>query len=270
MNPVAMPWQTRVIPNRYPALGSVSIESMTSDPHTLPGYGRHEVIIDCPEHHMDIPEMSDQSVEMLLATYIKRYHEIREDDPSLLPIVFRNRGPRAGASLRHAHSQILAVPIAPSKIREEEAAARACFEEIGRCPYCDEMEWELEEGVRLVYQNEHYVAFVPYAASASHEVRIVPRLHRADFGDISIAERRGLASALIATLSMVRSAASGADYNFVIVSSTEYHSTAPHLHWYIRIVPRVAQPGGFEAATGIPINPSSPEHDATRLRTAAA
>ena len=268
MNTVAHPWQTRVIPNKFPAL--VSAPAVSGDPHSRPGYGRHEVIIDSPHHHVDFADMSIAELDLVLATYVRRYHEIRSEDGNLLPILFRNRGARAGASLHHPHSQLVALPLAPSKIRDEERAALDFFEANGRCAYCDELARELDSATRIVFENEYFVAYVPYAATAPHEVLVVPRTHRADFGDIPETEQSSLAAALISIFGGMRSTLGLADYNLLVRSSADYRSQARHLHWYIRIVPKVGQPGGFEVATGIAINPSRPEDDANRLRSAAA
>jgi UDPglucose--hexose-1-phosphate uridylyltransferase len=57
-------------------------------------------------------------------------------------------------------------------------------------------------------------------------------------------------------------------YNFVVESASGRDLRTPHVHWRLRVVPEIAPWGGFELGTGLPINSSSPESDARRLRAA--
>jgi len=56
------------------------------------------------------------------------------------------------------------------------------------------------------------------------------------------------------------------DYNYIVISATHYKAGEPHLHWYLRIRPRLTTRAGFEIGSGISINPSLPEEDAQYLR----
>lgn len=277
LNSTERPWQTRVITNKYPAvrarnaapIGDGGIhEGIPLDVGGTPIYGHHEVIIESPRHDVDLADLSIASIGTVLETYHRRYHEIRSSDASMLPILFRNRGARAGASLHHPHSQLIAVPIAPARLRHEDESAARFYAAQGRCPYCHQIDEETKAASRLVCRNDHFVAYVPYAATGPFEVIVAPRRHCPDFGDVTADERRSLAALLRTVLRSLQSALGRPDYNYVIRSSVEYGASDPHLHWYLRIVPKLMQPGGFEVATGIPINPSSPEDDAALLRLA--
>lgn len=269
LNSTASPWQTRVIPNKYPAVRRLNEAPANDAGDGADVHGHHDVIIESPRHNLDLADMSLDSIGTVIETYHRRYGDIRATDQNLLPILFRNRGAGAGASLHHPHSQLIAVPLAPTKLRLEENGAGRYFETHGCCPYCDQLREEAAAADRIITQNDAYVAFVPYAASAPFEVLIVPRCHRPDFADTTAAERQSLAEILQSCLRRIKSALGDPDYNYVIRSSIEHGTAAPYLHWYLRIVPKLNQPGGFEVATGVPINPSNPENDAALLRDAA-
>jgi UDPglucose--hexose-1-phosphate uridylyltransferase len=55
----------------------------------------------------------------------------------------------------------------------------------------------------------------------------------------------------------------------VIESVSKDEAGAPYLHWYLRVLPNLVRPAGFEHASGFTVNPSVPEEDAARLRDAA-
>ena len=63
--------------------------------------------------------------------------------------IFRNYGQAAGASLSHAHSQIIATPMVPAMIQEELDASKKFYEENGKCVFCDIIERETN-GPRLI------------------------------------------------------------------------------------------------------------------------
>lgn len=262
------PWQTRIVPNKYAALTPEA-----DGPHTSDGlfcaraaYGHHEVVIETPHHHQDLPQMSPEAVQAVIETYLRRYHELRRRDPSLYPLIFRNHGSRSGASLRHPHSQIVATPLVPQQTQWCNDAARQYFERTGRCVYCDMSEEEQRVQRRVVLENASFVVFVPFAAEVPYELWIVPRQHRADVGDTADAEAADLADALRTTLARLHDRLGDPDYNYVIQTAPDYRSQAPHLHWYLRIVPRTIDRGGFEVGSGIRINPSLPEMNADDLR----
>lgn len=263
-------WRTRVVPNKYPAL-TPSGEPRQNDCGlyaSRTASGRQEVVIDTPYHHEEIAHMPVEHVEAILHTYRARYHSLRQEEPSLYPFIFRNHGARAGASIAHPHSQIIATDFGPPQIEREERAAQAYYEENGECPYCRMVADEVDADVRLVWTNERFVVFVPYAARVPYTLWILPREHRADFGRMTDEDQRALAEALHQAIRRLYDRLDNPDYNFYVRTALEYDSTAPYLHWSVRVEPRTTVEAGFELSTGIHINPSIPERDAAVLRGA--
>lgn len=108
-----LPWHTRSVPNKYPALEPVEDrEAYTCMMYrSRSGHGRQEVIITSPRHQESLARMPVARVESVLRTYQHRYHALRAK--GLVPIIFHNHGASAGASLAHPHSQIIAPAIDP-------------------------------------------------------------------------------------------------------------------------------------------------------------
>lgn len=264
------PWRTRAVPNKFAALSPVATNGDTQAGlyHTRGNRGRQEVIIDTPLHNQPVSRMPVEQVEALLHTYLKRYRALRTTTPSLYPFVFRNHGGRAGASIPHPHSQVIATDVAPPRIEREEAAARTRYEDTGRCPYCEMIDRELDVQDRLVWTSEDFVVFVPYAAQVPCEMWILPRTHEPEFGRMDDAQRADLATGLQTAVARLHRHLGNPDYNFFIRTALEHESTAAHLHWSLRLQPRTSVQAGFELSTGVRINPSTPEQDAARLRAA--
>jgi UDPglucose--hexose-1-phosphate uridylyltransferase len=210
--------------------------------------------------------MPVEQVDAVLQTYLSRYRTLRRVEETLYPFVFHNHGARAGASIPHPHSQIIAPDFRPPQIEREEAAAHERYEETSQCPYCEMIEEELASQERLVHTTDAFVAFVPFAARVPYEVWILPRSHTPEFGRLSAADRSSLAALLHTLLRRLHNRLDDPDYNFFVRTALEHESEAPYLHWSLRLQPRTSVEAGFELGTGIRINPSIPERDAAVLR----
>lgn len=263
-----LPWQTRVVPNKYAALAPdrAPSEQTCGLYRSRASRGRQEVIVETPRHYQSLAQMPVSHVNAVLETYLERYHTIRRESEDLIPFLFRNHGASAGASIAHPHSQLIAPDFRPPQIEREERAARTRYEELGRCPYCVMIEEELDTETRLVYTNEFFVVFVPYAADVPYEMWILPRTHEPEFGRLSDAARKALAESLHNVLGRLRTQLKDPDYNYFVRTALDYNSDHAHLHWSLRIRPRTTVQAGYEQGTGQRINPSIPERDAAVLR----
>jgi UDPglucose--hexose-1-phosphate uridylyltransferase len=231
----------------------------------MPGYGQHEVIIESPEHDQQIATMSKEEVEVVIETYHKRYIELMLEHENMMAIIFRNHGDRAGASLKHPHSQIIVTGMVPRHIRWREQEAQDYFDDWARCLYCDILGFEIQNRRRVVQENESFLAFVPFAAEVPFEVWIMPKNHQADFGSISDQEKSDFAAILKKVLGNLYEKLNDPDYNYVINTAARYKAEEPQVHWYCQIHPRLTTQAGYELGAGIRINPSLPELDADFL-----
>lgn len=261
-------WQVRVVPNKFPALTpEVQLRRYNKGIYlAMEGYGHHEVIIETPIHNRQFGQMTEKEVSIIIETYHKRYSDLMKEKENMMIIIFRNHGLRAGTSLIHPHSQLIATGMVPHYIRWREEEAQRYFDEWGCCVFCDVLENELHDRSRVVYENKSFLAFVPFAAEVPFEIWIMPKEHKADFGDISDDEKSDLALALQNILKRLHIKLCDPDYNYIINTSARYRAQEPQLHWYLQIRPRLMTLAGFEIGSGMSINPSIPEDDAEFLR----
>ncbi len=115
-------WQTRVVPNKFPALipEGDPLREAAGIYLKMNSYGRHEVIIENPYHNRDIPLMSSDEIHRVIETYHKRYLDVMKTNKNLVPLIFRNHGKNAGTSLLHPHSQLIVTGFVPHHIRWHE------------------------------------------------------------------------------------------------------------------------------------------------------
>jgi UDPglucose--hexose-1-phosphate uridylyltransferase len=198
--------------------------------------------------------------------YRNRSVDLRGDRRLRYILIFKNYGRSAGASLEHAHSQLIALPIIPKRVGEELTGAAQYYEYRDRCVFCDILQQEMSDRDRLVTHNQHYVAFAPYVSSVAFETWILPRAHRSDFCYIEREEITDLARIIRETLLRLRLALGDPPYNLILHSAPIEREERPDYHWHIEIAPKLTGIAGFEWGTGFYIAPTPPELAARYLR----
>ena len=267
-------WSVRVVPNKFPAveykedsLKGSERRHITGPYLSIDGIGHHEVIIESPWHNDNIVRMDIIHVEKIIRAYRQRFIDISQDHQNQLVIIFKNHGKRAGTSLDHPHSQIVATPFVPGYIRNKMFEAQRYYDDFGNCVYCDIIKHELEDGSRLVYDNDKYLAIAPYASVVPYNIVIYPKKHQSCFAETTKDELIDLAGVLRTVLKKLYDLKDDPDYNFVIDSSPVDQSGNRHYHWHLEILPRLSTRAGFEIGSGMNINSIFPETCARKLRT---
>jgi UDPglucose--hexose-1-phosphate uridylyltransferase len=262
------PWQTRVVRNKYPALSvDCPLERTFNGVHRLiTGVGYHEVVVEHPLHNTTLALMDPVDITILLETFYDRGWSIRGDSRIEQIIYFKNHGERAGASLKHPHSQIIGLPVVPTDIRHRIEEARRYFDDNGVCVFCTMMKDELDKGERLVAQSKHFAAFVLYASPSPFHIWILPRQHSVSFLYSQSEQMADLAHILHEVMRRLFISLDDPAYNLIIRSAPVKEISNDYLHWYVTIVPRVSRTAGFELGSGMYINPSLPEECAEFLR----
>jgi UDPglucose--hexose-1-phosphate uridylyltransferase len=271
-------WSVRVIPNKFPALmieGGLEKKAVGIYDR-MRGIGAHEVIVETPNHKMDLSEMPVDHLASVLNVYRDRLVDLLQDRRFKYILIFRNHGAPAGASLSHPHTQIIATPVTPLQVAVELESAKIHHQHKERCLFCDIITQEIDEGKRIVYLDEQFIAFTPYASRFPFEVLLAPRNHRHSFAEVDASEIGSLARAMRDVLSRLRVALKDPPYNFVFHTSpnTEtihkrahyWQSLAFDFHWHVEFLPRLTRVAGFEWGTGFYINPTAPEDAARFLR----
>jgi UDPglucose--hexose-1-phosphate uridylyltransferase len=261
-------WKLRVVPNRYAALSpdKSARRNFVGTFLAAEGFGIAEVIIESPQHNKTIATMTIDEVTDVLRAYRERQREVSKNEKINLVTIFRNHGPRAGTSLAHPHSQLIATPIVPPHVRYPLEQAVLHYDKYGSCVYCDMLEEELKQKERIIIESPNFVVFCPFAARSPFETRIYPRKHQASYllaGDDDLAELAGVLHQIIWKMHIFLG---DPDYNYIIRSSPVGDEDTRHLHWYMLIIPKISTPAGFEIGSGIYINSVSPEESAKCLR----
>ncbi len=261
-------WQTRVVYNRYPALSKEGalVRTFNGVHRNISGVGHHEIVIENPRHNTTLALMKINEINLMLKTLYSRGWDIRKDSRIEQIIYFKNHGERAGASLKHPHNQIIALPIVPNDIRNRMDVSRRFFDDTGTCAYCVMLHDELKSKERLVAVSNYFVAFVLYAAPSPFHIWVIPRNHSVSFLYSQPDEMEDLAYILRDVLRRLYIGLRDPAYNLIIRTAPVKELSNDYLHWYVTIVPRLSRTAGFELGSGIFINPAIPKESAAFLR----
>lgn len=265
-------WQLRVVPNLYPAVEtSPAGSSDTSEriDHNLfrsqAGEGSHEVVIESPRHVVSISELSEDEFHRTFLAYRDRL-QVHVNNGSKYAQVFKNVGPQAGASIQHTHSQIVAMPVVPDRIRRITERCVQHVQDHRQCLMCSLIRAELEDGRRVIAQSQNFVVYCPFASRLPYQVLISPKCHSAHFQSASSAllgEAAGLLRNVVIRLEELLNFPS---YNYMIHTAPFDCYDDRYYHWHIEVFPRLNRLAGFEFGTDYYINPVAPEQAATQLQ----
>jgi len=262
-------WEIRVVPNKFPALTSEGENTRTTIGiyEIMSGVGEHEVIIETSEHDKNPALLDEKAVSVIVDTYVKRYKDISQKTDIKYVQIFRNHGKIAGASLEHPHSQIIATPVIPDIVQRKFDIAKRYYENTCKCIMCDVISEEKRDTRRIIFENEDFLVFEPFASKVPFETWIVPKRHDLTFEHINGLETKSLGHVLSKTLRAIYKGLSDPAYNMVICTlPTDQTKENYYMHWYIQIIPRLTITAGFEMGTGIYINVTTPEDTAYFLR----
>lgn len=261
-------WLVRVVPNKFAALQ----KDISFQPKRVgrflkaTGYGIAEVIIETPLHNSTLATMDIESVQNAVNAYKLRYLSVAKEKQICFINLFRNHGVRAGTSLEHPHSQLIATPVIPPHVRNPIEQAVRYYDTHGQCIYCDMLAEEIRRQERVIAETDYFIAYAPYASRTPFEVRIMPKKHQASFAYIDGKELSDFASFLKNILARIYKGLGNPDYNSIIRSAPVGDEESKYYHWYMLIIPKLTTPAGFEIGTGIYINVTYPEQCAEFLK----
>lgn len=158
--------------------------------------GTCRVISFSPDHSLTLPLLPLEGIVKVIELWQKEFSDLASD-PALKYIqIFENKGEIMGCSNPHPHGQIWASSSVPLEVVKETREQQKYFTGKGRSLLSDYVELELRQGARIVLQNEHFVALVPFWAVWPFETMIVSRRHLQHIGQFSGEEVRAFAGIL--------------------------------------------------------------------------
>jgi UDPglucose--hexose-1-phosphate uridylyltransferase len=188
---------TFVFPNDFPALLPTAPEAPVPIHPLLraeAASGECRVLCFSPRHDLTLAEMSLEAIGQVIDLWAEQSAELGGRYRWVQ--IFENKGEIMGCSNPHPHGQIWATDALPNQVAAEDLQQLTYRAEHGVPLLLDYSHLEEQEAERLVLQEDHWVALVPYWAVWPFETLLLPRRHVTRLPDLSAEERVSLARAL--------------------------------------------------------------------------
>lgn len=272
-------WIVKAVPNRFP--------SLVNDPDILfkneeivenfykmrPGKGICEVLLYTQDHDKTLGDLSLSNITALISLWKERFLASMKDPELKYTFIFENRGEVIGVTLSHPHGQLYSFPFIPPKIQRECDSSKKFWEQEKECLFCKVIEAEKSAEIRIVEENEDFIAFIPYFAKWPFEIHIFPKIHTPNILGIDSSKYLNFAK-------IIKSVVKRLDGLFgFIMPYVMGHHNAPYnsgeyeyYHYHIEIYPpyrakdRIKYLAGVELGTDTIINPTNPSDNAKLLR----
>jgi UDPglucose--hexose-1-phosphate uridylyltransferase len=159
-------------------------------------YGACEVILYSPDHKITLPELSEEHIYKLVELWTERTKKMSSDPKIKYVFVFENRGEEVGVTMPHPHGQIYGYPFVPLKLKTELDACKEHYEKTGSNLLLEMNSEEIKAGKRIVYENDHFLCYLPFFTDYPYGVFISAKNKRSTFLDFNEEEKKSLASIL--------------------------------------------------------------------------
>jgi UDPglucose--hexose-1-phosphate uridylyltransferase len=156
--------------------------------------GTCRVLCFSPRHDLTLALMEVADIRRVVDLWAEQVQELGQLYPWVQ--IFENRGEIMGCSNAHPHGQLWAGSALPNEPAKEDAHQHLYREERTSVLLLDYLELESTQGNRLVEENDHWVALVPFWAVWPFETLLLPRRHVGRLPDLQASERQSLAAIL--------------------------------------------------------------------------
>ena len=269
-----------VFDNDFPVVGLEAPEIPLENRSLHDGLFRREsargiarVVCYAREHNLTLSEVSPERMTRVFEVWREEMIFFEKHPAIHSVLIFENKGEIVGVSNPNPHCQIYAVDFPLKLVEQEQAAAEKYRQRTGRNLFADIVEAELKDSLRIVAENDHAVAFVPFFARYAYEVLIFPKKRHATLITMEPEELRGIAAAY---QEVIRRFDKVFEMSFPYVMN--FHqapvdgSSYPEYHLYVHFQPPLRQPGlpkylaGPEIGAGNFMADTLPEEKAAELR----
>lgn len=266
-----------VFENRFPSLMPVPEDPAVagSDLYPVrPAQGVCEVVLYSANHTSSLAREPVEQIYKLVRVWTDRFRELGALEFVKYVFIFENKGEAIGVTLHHPHGQIYAYPFIPPRIARELDQAKAHHQRAGRCLYCDVVSEEQRESMRIVAQNNSFIAAIPFFARWPYETHLYSKRHYQALDDMSTDEQKDLAT-MLKTILVAFDKLFEISFPYMMVlhqrpvDGQPYHYYHFHIEFYppLRTPNKLKYLAGSETGAGMFINDSLPEEKAAELRS---
>ena len=271
-------WSVRAIPDRAPIFSIEGPLGARGDGvyDRMNTLGAHEIVVETPQHGVPLAQLPVEQITKVIEVCRDRILDLKADPRFRYVSLFRDQHAVAPTLQGHAHSQILASPVLPQLLQNEFRWCQFHFLKKERCLYCDILQQETRQEVRVVGQTADFISLCPYASRSPYEVWILPLTHSSSF-ERDLLEP-GRAASLAGFLKDCLQRIEKISETVHVVVHTEpnrrahgwprdwWKTISDDFHWHIEVHPDVEGQRRYLGSEGFYFNPIPAEEAALVLR----
>jgi UDPglucose--hexose-1-phosphate uridylyltransferase len=156
--------------------------------------GECRVICFSPRHDLTLAEMEEPDILQVVRVWQKLILDLGASYPWVQ--IFENKGAVMGCSNPHPHGQAWAAGALPSEAVKEDGNQVAYARVLKKILLLDYAEQETVQRERIVVENTHWIALVPFWATWPFETLLLPKRHVLRLPDLTKEEASGLSAIL--------------------------------------------------------------------------
>lgn len=261
--------------NDHPCVGEnapIHPQEPHSPYHVRPAQGIARVICYSPRHNLTIAEMSLQAIETVVEVWQQQTVDLGGQPGIKHLLCFENKGDVVGVSNPHPHGQIYATNFVFKTIETELLASQRYHNETGQQLFTNIIHAERRDGRRILFEDEHTIAFVPYFARYAYEVYLAPKRRVAHISELSAQEVVSLAEGLKNVTVRFDNLWCMSFPYVMVLHQAPSNGAYTHYHFFIAFHPPLRQPSvlkylaGPEIGGGNFISDTLAEEKAAELR----
>ena len=267
---------TFVFDNDHPCVGPDAPRDPPPPPapyRVEPALGLARVVCFSPRHDLTLAEMSPAAIAEVIEVWRRQTRDLGGRPEVKQVLCFENKGEVVGVSNPHPHGQIYATGFVWKTMEIELDASARHERETGRGLFDDVIRAEQTDGRRILFEDEHAVAFVPYFARYAYEVYVAPKRRVPHVSALHDGEVAALAAALKhVTVRFDELWKMSFPYVMVLHQAPSDGGDHRAFHFFIAFHPPLRQPrllkylAGPEIGGGNFLSDTSPEASAAELR----
>ncbi len=266
--------------NDYPVVGPEAPDVHTPINHADPllfckcrANGLARVVCYDPRHNVTLAEIATQKVAEVFYAWRDQMLELQQNPEIQFVLIFENRGEIVGVSNPHPHCQIYATNFVFSMVEQELKAAREYREQTSKNIFSQILSFEESSQERMIVNNDHAFAFIPFFARWAYEVLIFPKKRHPTLASMEDEELYGFAQAFQEIIRRYDSLYNMAfPYVMSILQAPVDHREYPDYHLHLLLQPPLRRPGlqkfpaGPEIGGGNFMADTMPEEKAAELQ----
>lgn len=151
-----------------------------------------------PRHNITLAEMNIEEIKNVITVWQNEFQSLGSMPNIRYVQIFENKGSMMGNSNPHPHGQIWAQESIPLEPMKEQRQFKSYYQKKKKSLLSDYLQLELRQQERIVFENNSFVALVPFWAIWPYEVLIISKRRMASILELRAPELKDYAEVLSA------------------------------------------------------------------------